>query len=27
LAALADGSLPADRRGALEERVAASPEL
>jgi hypothetical protein len=27
LAALADGSLPADRRGALEDRVAASPEL
>ena len=27
MAALADGSLPADRRGALEERVAASPEL
>jgi hypothetical protein len=27
LAALADGSLPADRRGALEEQVAASPEL
>lgn len=27
LAALADGSLPADRRGELEERVAASPEL
>jgi len=27
LAALADGSLPADRRGAIEERVAASPEL
>ena len=27
LAALADGSLPADRRGALEEEVAASPEL
>jgi len=24
---MADGSLPADRRGALEERVAASPEL
>jgi hypothetical protein len=27
LAALADGSLPADRRGELEERVAASQEL
>ncbi|HEX3262067.1 MAG TPA: hypothetical protein VHR37_00285 [Solirubrobacterales bacterium] len=27
LAALADGSLPAARRGALEARVAASPEL
>jgi anti-sigma-K factor RskA len=27
LAALADGSLPADRRSALEEQVAASPEL
>ena len=27
LAALADGSLPADRRGALAEQVAASPEL
>jgi len=27
LAALADGSLPAARRGALEERVASSPEL
>jgi hypothetical protein len=27
LAALADGSLPTDRREALEERVAASPEL
>ncbi len=27
LAALADGSLPADRRGELEERVAASEEL
>jgi len=27
LAALADGSLPADRRGELEERVAASDEL
>jgi hypothetical protein len=27
LAALADGSLPADRRGELEERVAASSEL
>jgi anti-sigma-K factor RskA len=27
LAALADGSLPADRRGALEEQVAASPAL
>lgn len=27
LAALADGSLPADRRRALEEQVAASPEL
>ncbi|HSC49451.1 MAG TPA: anti-sigma factor [Gaiellaceae bacterium] len=27
LAALADGSLPADRRRALEEEVAASPEL
>lgn len=27
LAALADGSLPADRRVELEERVAASPEL
>jgi hypothetical protein len=27
LAALADGSLPVDRRGAVEEQVAASPEL
>ena len=27
LAALADGTLPADRRGPLEARVAASPEL
>jgi hypothetical protein len=27
LAALADGSLPADRRAALEEKVAGSPEL
>jgi len=27
LAALADGSLPAEQRAALEERVAASPEL
>jgi anti-sigma factor RsiW len=27
LAALADGSLPEDRREALEERIAASPEL
>jgi anti-sigma-K factor RskA len=27
LAALADGSLPADRRAELEDRVAASPEL
>jgi anti-sigma factor RsiW len=27
LAALADGTLPAERRGAVEERVAASPEL
>jgi anti-sigma-K factor RskA len=27
LAALADGSLPADRRAELEERLAASPEL
>jgi len=27
LAALADGSLPPDRRGAAEERLAVSPEL
>jgi Anti-sigma-K factor rskA len=27
LAALADGSIPEDRRGAIEEQVAASPEL